>query len=152
MLQSLLADRFKLVFHKETREEQIYDLVVDKGGSKLKVAVDTVKGSPQGLRAGRGEVTGMAAPMQQLSNFLSEQLGRSVIDKTDLDGKYDFTLKWMPDPLASGGSSGPDAIPLDPSAPSLTAAVQEQLGLKLQPTKGPVEILVIDHVEKPSEN
>jgi uncharacterized protein (TIGR03435 family) len=152
MVQSLLADRFKLTLHRDTREEQIYELVVDKGGSKFKEAADTAKGSPQGLRLGRGQLTAMAAPMPILVNFLSQQLGRSVIDKTGLDGKYDFTLKWMPDPLAPGSPPGSDAVPLDPSAPSLTEAIQEQLGLKLQPTKGPVEILVIDHVEKPSEN
>ena len=152
MLQSLLAERFNLALHKETREEPIYELIVDKGGTKMKTSTDTAKGSPQGLRGGRGQITGMAAPMPLLANFFAQQLGRSVIDKTGLDGKYDFTLKWMPDPLAAGGSSGPDAIPFDPAAPSLTIAVQEQLGLKLQSTRGPVDILVIDHVEKPSEN
>jgi bla regulator protein BlaR1 len=153
MLQSLLADRFKLVVHRETREEQIYELVVDKGGSKMKEAVD-VEDAPRGIQGGgRGQLQGMAAPMQLLVNVFSQQLGHSVIDKTGLSGKYDFTLKWTPDPSAGPPPPGaPAGPPPDPNGPSLFTAVQEQLGLKLQSTKGPVEILVVDHVERPSEN
>ena len=153
MIQSLLTERFKLAMHRETREEQVYELVVEKSGSKLKDATDSLQGKQQGLGVRRGEITGMAASVLLLANVLSQQTGRSVIDKTGLAGKYDFTLQWTPDPGGPAPFGGPDAAPPpDPSGPSLFTAVQEQLGLKLQSTKGPVEILVIDHVEKPSEN
>jgi bla regulator protein BlaR1 len=149
MLQSLLAERYKLAVHRETREEQIYELVLDKRGSKLQEVTSAGQ-----LRMGRGELTGKGAPVQLLVNQLSQQLGRSVIDKTGLTGRYDFALKWTPDPVGPGGPpDGPDAAPPpDPSGPSLFTAVQEDLGLKLQSAKGPVEVIVIDHVEKPDAN
>jgi uncharacterized protein (TIGR03435 family) len=81
-------------------------------------------------------------------------MGRTVIDNTGLKGHYDFTLKWTPDrstPMLSG-ATGSDSAPLPDSGPSIFTAIQEQLGLKLESQKGPVELLVIDHVEKPSEN
>jgi uncharacterized protein (TIGR03435 family) len=154
MVQSLLADRFKLKVHKETREEQVYELVEDKRGSKLKEAAALAEDSPQGLQMGRGQMIGMAAPMALLARQLSQLLGRTVIDKTGLTGKYEFTLHWTPDPGAfAGAPGGPDAAPqADLSGPSLSTAVQEDLGLKLASAKGPVEMLVIDHVERPSEN
>jgi uncharacterized protein (TIGR03435 family) len=162
MVQSLLAERYKLTLHKETREEQVYELVVDKGGSKLKLterspdkdAADTAKAGPQGLRtAGRGQLEGMAAPASMLAKEFSRITGRSVIDRTGLAGRFDFHLKWTPDPGAPPPMAGLEAgSPPDPSWPSLFTAVQEELGLKLQSTKGPVEILVIDHVEKPDAN
>jgi bla regulator protein blaR1 len=150
MLQSLLAERFKLVVHRVTREEQLYELVVNKGGAKLKESMET-RGQ---LRMGKGQFTGIGAPLSILAAQLSQQLGRSVIDKTGLTGKYDFTLIWAPDPGAAGGvPAGTDAAQApDSSGPSIFAAVQEDLGLKLQPGKGPVEMVVIDHVEKPDSN
>jgi uncharacterized protein (TIGR03435 family) len=149
MLQSLLAERFKLAVHKETREEQVYELVPDKGGSKLKEV--TVPGQ---LRMGRGELTGKGAPVLFLVNQLSQQLGRSVVDKTDLTGRYDFTLKWTPDPGGFAVAHDvPDVPPpADSTGPSLFTALQEDLGLRLQSAKGRVEIIVIDHVEKPDAN
>ena len=155
MLQSLLAERFKLVVHRETREQQVYNLAVDKAGLKMKEATNVGPGQPQGLRmTGRGDVTGTAAPVPLLINFLSQQLGRSVVDKTGLTGKYDFMLKWAPDPgTAAGPRAGDDAAPpVDASGPSIFTAVQDELGLKLQSAKGPVEILVIDGPEKPDAN
>ncbi len=153
MLQSLLAERFKLVVHRETREQQVYNLLVDKGGPKMKDS-NVAPGQQQGLRGGRGEITGMAAPVPLLINFLSQQLGRSVIDQTGLTGKYDFTLKWTPDPgTAAGPRAGDDTAPsVDTSGPSIFTALQTDLGLKLQSAKGPVEMLVIDSVEKPDAN
>jgi uncharacterized protein (TIGR03435 family) len=152
MLQSLLAERFKLVVHRETRQQQVYDLVIDKGGTKMKDS-NVAPGQQQGLRGGRGEITGMAAPVPLLINFLSQQLGRSVIDKTGLTGKYDFALKWTPDPgAAAGPKAGDTAPPVDVSGPSIFTALQTDLGLKLQSGKGPVEMLVIDSVEKPDAN
>ena len=96
-----------------------------------------------------GQFTGTAAPLFLLINQLSTVLGRSVIDKTGLTARYDFTLKWEPDP----GVFGADASPVpDSSRPSIFTAVQEDLGLRLQPAKGLVGIVVIDHVEKPDAN
>jgi uncharacterized protein (TIGR03435 family) len=153
MTQSLLADRFKLTLHRETKEEPVYELLVAKGGPKLKEATETAKGAQQGLRTGRGEINGMAAPLSLLAQMLSQQLGRSVIDKTGLTAKYDFTLTWTPELGQFPGGDRPDAPPPpDPNGPSLFTAVQEELGLRLESTKGPVEILVIDHAEKASEN
>ena len=169
VLQPLLADRFKLKVHTETKQLPVYELVLAKGGSKLKEANpgDTyakgIKG-PDGvgrggmMRVGRGQLTAQAVPMTSLANLLSQQLHRTVIDKTGLTGKYDLELNWTPDqgsdPMFKGTDGSPqraDAAP-DTSGPSIFTALQEQLGLKLQSAKGPVETLVIDHVEMPSEN
>jgi uncharacterized protein (TIGR03435 family) len=168
ILQPLLADRFRLKVHTETKQLPVYELVLAKGGSKLKEATagDTyangIKG-PDGvgrggmMRVGRGQLNAQAVPMTSLANMLSQQLHRTVIDKTGLTGKYDLELNWTPDqgsdPMFKGseGSQRTDTA-LDTSGPSIFTALQEQLGLKLQSAKGPVETLVIDHVEMPSEN
>lgn len=105
-------------------------------------------------------LTGQALSMAYFVRALSEQLGRTVVDKTGLAAKYDFTLKWTPDEspgsmfkgLGPGPQDAASPPPPDPSGPSIFTAVQEQLGLKLESQKGPVEILVIDHAEQPSEN
>jgi uncharacterized protein (TIGR03435 family) len=170
-LQALLADRLKLAVRRETKQLPVYALVVAKNGPKLQEAKtgDTypngIKG-PDGvaragmMRMGRGELTSQALPMSGLARLLSQQLGRTVIDKTGLTAKYDFTLHWTPDegegasfPGAGGGPQPTNsAPPSDSSGPSLFTALQEQLGLKLESQKGPVEIIVIEHVERPSEN
>ncbi len=179
MMQSLLADRFKLTLSHETKELPIYVLSVASNGPKLQQAKDTPPASdlpnpPDGPKAqqlrgarfrmsGRGELTVNDAPVAMLADMLSRQLGRLVLDKTGLKGNYDFTLKWTPDEnqkQAFMGPGGPgearpqsDAAPApDASGPSIFTALEEQLGLKLESKKGPVETLVIDHVEKPSEN
>lgn len=156
-LQALLADRFQLALHHETKEQPVYALVVGKSGSKLQEAKEA-EGS-RSLRMGRGQLTGTAAPLQMLASALSNQLGRPVIDRTGLTGKFDFKLEWTPDPGQSGGTFGgtpPPGVdappPPDPNGPSVFTAVQEQLGLRLESQKGPVDVLVIDRVEKPSEN
>ena len=173
MLQALLADRFQLVVHRETKELPGYALVIAKGGSKLHEAKpgDTypngIKG-PEGqpgtglmLMGGNGgPVTGQGISIEHLARLLSQQLGRTVVDDTGLMGNYDFTLQWtpddragqMPDASQGGGARSDDAPPPDSSRPSIFTAVQEQLGLKLESRKIPVEMLVIDHVEAPSEN
>jgi uncharacterized protein (TIGR03435 family) len=155
LLQSLLADRFKLTLHRETKEEQVYELVVAKGGPKLKENALPDATGRQGLfSTGRGQMTGTAVPISVLS-ILSGQLGRSVIDKTGLTGKYDFTLTYTPEQGQGGafGPPGPDAPPPpDPNGPSIFTALQEQLGLRLESAKGPVDILVVDHAEKPDAN
>jgi uncharacterized protein (TIGR03435 family) len=146
MLQSLLADRFNLRVHHEIKTLPIYELVVAKGGSKLKES-----NARETNTNGIGRLTAQAMPMADLALILTIQVGRIVVDKTGLTGGYDFALRWMPDQ----GGEPPDAsgLPLqDDSGPSIFTALQEQLGLKLEPAKGPVEMLVIEHVERPSEN
>jgi uncharacterized protein (TIGR03435 family) len=168
MLKPVLEERFKLKVHTETKELAVYELVVAKGGSKLKSATpgDTyangIKG-PDGtghagmMRVSRGELTAQALPISSLVNMLSQQLQRTVIDKTGLTGNYDFGLQWTEensDPMFKGPDGGPprtEPAP-DASGPSIFTALQEQLGLKLQSTKGPVETLVVDSVAMPSEN
>jgi len=104
---------------------------------------------------GRAQLSGQGVQLDMLTRTLSSQLGRPVIDRTGLKGNYDFKLQWTPDPGQTGAlpATGPDAPPPpDPNGPSIFTAVQEQLGLRLESQKGPVEMLVIDKVEKPSEN
>ena len=110
------------------------------------------------MRMGRGELSGQGVELEMLTRTLSSQLGRTVIDRTGLTGNFDFKLTWTPDPGQSVGPPGglpPGADappPPDPNGPSVFTALQEQLGLRLESQKGPVEMLVIDRVEKPSEN
>jgi bla regulator protein blaR1 len=159
-LRALLADRFQLVLHRETKEQSVYALVVAKGGSKLQQSEAAEGTGAKGMmRMGRGQLSGQSVGLQMLTQSLSNQLGRPVIDRTGLKGNFDFKLEWTPDPGQSGGPfgggppPGADAPPPpDPNGPSVFTALQEQLGLRLESQKGPVEMLVIDKVEKPSEN
>ena len=174
MAQALLADHFNLSLHREVKVLAVYELVVAKNGSKLQEAKpgDTYPNGIVGLdgRTGMhgiffagsgGPVTGQAVPISSLVDLLSPRLGgRVVVDKTGLTGNYDFTLHWTPDeseaPMFKGtgdGQQGTDnSAQPDSSRTSIFAALEEQLGLKLVSQQGPVEILVIDHAEKPSEN
>ena len=151
MLQPLLEDRFKLKVHRETREMPEYRLVIAKGGSRLreyrKEDGDTRR---EGTRIGRGLIDGHGSDFNGFVGFLRSELGRPVVDATGLTGKFDFKLEWVPD--ESQPNSGGDVPPPDATGASIFAAIQEQLGLKLEAMKGPVEMLMIDHVEKPSEN
>jgi bla regulator protein BlaR1 len=170
MVQALLADRFKLKVSHQTKELPVYALVVAKGGSKLteaQVPPPSAEGTAapkrgfRGIRMmGPGQLTGTNINIGVLADMLSRQreLGRLVIDQTGLKGNYDWTLKWTPDqggPMfkgPDGGQPSPDAPPPDSSGPSIFTALEEQLGLKLESRKGPVETLVIDSIERPSEN
>jgi len=154
MLQALLADRFQLKLRRETKEAPVYELVVAKGGAKLKTSEG--EGRDQ-VRMGRGFVDAQSATMGTVTNQLANQLGRAVIDKTGLTGRYDFKLEWTPDESQNAMAQqmhpdAPPAPPLDNGGPSIFTALQEQLGLKLENAKGPVEVLVIEKVEKPSDN
>ena len=152
MLQELLTTRFQLTFHRETKEMPTYALVVAKGGPKLKESAPEAQG-PR-MRMGRGQLETTKVKMSGLANQLAQQLGRSVIDRTELTGDYDFKLEWTPDPGEGMGIKGPGEPPpaFDSNGPTIYTALQEQLGLKLESTKGPVELLVIDQLEKPTEN
>jgi bla regulator protein BlaR1 len=159
MLQALLAERFRLKLHRETRELPVYALIIAKSGSKLH-EVKTREPGPEGAGLGgsRGSARAQRVPIALLVHLLSEQLGRTVVDRTGLTGNYDFTLKWSPDqgtPMftgADGGQLPADAAQPDSSGPSIFTALQDQLGLELESQKSSVEMLVIDSVEKPSEN
>jgi len=147
-VQALLKDRFQLQVHRETRTAPIYSLVSAKSLSKSSVLSATQ--TPQkGINAGQGTMIGEAATMNQLAYKLSRLLQRPVVNNTGLDGNYDFKLEWTPD-LAL---SAPDGQPVNTAAgPSIFTALQEQLGLRLRATKGPVDVMIVDHVDKPSQN
>ncbi len=213
MLQNLLAERFKLTIHRETKDLPMYTLVVGKNGPKMKESVEAppppptdpdapppspmaafgpggLKMGPDGFpilpspNGGRGGMSTMMMPgrarlgaqkqtMQDLATRLSSMLNHPVTDATDLKAKYDFTLTYSPEGLSGGapgrerdlmamaraqlppggGEHGPTDAPEAEPAENLFSAVQSQLGLKLEPKKGPVEIIIIDHMEKtPTEN
>jgi uncharacterized protein (TIGR03435 family) len=144
VLRAVLEDRFHLKAHRENKEMAIYALVVAKGGPKLKEsAADAQPGMTVGGRGQMVEMNFTRWSMARLAEQIAGNEDRKVVDKTGLAGSYDFTLSYLQD-------RGADAPKQD--GPSLFAAVQEQLGLRVESQKGPVEILVIDHVERPSPN
>ncbi len=159
-IQALLADRFQLKVGRTTKELPIYALKVAKNGPKMQESKEEGGNQFQGVRmSGPGHVTAGKVGMQFLTRVLAHSAGRPVIDQTGLTGKYDFKLEWTPDQSQMGAfggpGPGPDGLrppPVDPNGPSIFTAVEEQLGLKLESQKGPVEMLTIDAVEKPSEN
>lgn len=141
MLLELLADHFKLEVHREIREVPVYELVVAGNGPKLRQANT---GESSLLRCGKGLITGQSVPIASLVRELSFHLQRPVLDKTGLEGTHDFSLEWTA-PAWQGVEHGP----------SIFVAVQEQLGFKLLQSNdqaAPIQMLVIDHAEKPSEN
>jgi uncharacterized protein (TIGR03435 family) len=148
MLRNLLETRFRLKVHKENREGAIYALVVAKSGHKLKEPEKDDK--PAYIRSGRTGspsenaltylLWGHKASMPLIAESLGERLGRPGVDRTGIAGEFDFKLEYAAD------DSKPE------NGPSIFAALQEQLGLKLESTRGPIETLIIDHAEKPSAN
>ncbi len=161
MLRRLLSDRFKLTFHREPKELSIYVLTVAKNGSKLKESAVSPDAPPQGpppllfvVSPQIVRLPGRNAAMSELASVMQRAaLDRPVVDKTGLSGKYDFDLEFTPDDSLFGGMlARPGEHPDDSTKPGLFAAIQQQLGLRLEAAKGPVELLVIDRVERPSEN
>ena len=175
MLRSLLEDRFKLALHTEKRELPIYALVLARPDGKLGPQLQPTKtdcsalsgargrGGPPpdpppprggrpacGVRMMPGQLAAGGFPIGLLAQQLSQSAQRVVVDRTGLTGNYDFDLKWTPDQLPQGAPPGAPVPAIDPNGPSLFTAVQEQLGLKLESTKGAVEVLVVDHVERPT--
>jgi uncharacterized protein (TIGR03435 family) len=157
MLQKLVAERFKLTFHRDKRELSVYVLSVAKGGPKLTKS----EGDPNGLpglffRGKLGDLGVRNANMADFTGLMqSAVLDRPVIDQTELTGRYDFTLVWTPDDSQFGGMGvkvPPPAADDGKAPPNLYTAIQEQIGLKLDATKAPADVMVVDHVEKPSEN
>jgi uncharacterized protein (TIGR03435 family) len=155
MVQQVLADRFQLKMHHETRTLAVYALVVAKNGPKLTPFVE-MSGAPQkgwqGLQMqGRGMMEGRAAQLDMFTGVLSMQHeinGRTVVNHTGLNGKYNFMLKWTPEQ----NSAADAATSTDAAGPSLFTALQEQMGLRLESTKAPVDVIVIDSVALPTEN
>jgi uncharacterized protein (TIGR03435 family) len=144
MTSSLLADRFEAKVHRETKEMPVFALVVAKNGPKLKENTDpeakylmTMRSAKQGVAT-----TTTKGTMAQLVDQLSVNLPRPVLDRTGITAAYDYTLDWLPD----------NATAADSNVPSIYTAVEEQLGLKLEAAKAPIEVVVIDSVEKPSAN
>jgi uncharacterized protein (TIGR03435 family) len=164
MLRELLKDRFKLVVHTEAREGPIYELAMARDDSRRGPQLrppetDCAKLDPAGppppggfcggIRTGIGRLTGRTAPMRQLASVLTGVVQRQVVDRTNLPGVFDFDLEFSPMPLNADAA---DIAASVENAISLFTALQEQLGLKLQPQRGPIDYVVIDGVEPPSEN
>ena len=160
MTRALLRDRFKLVAHTETRQDQVYALVLARADGRLglQMKASTINCSPSEPGAASpcgtnasvnetvGRLTGTGQSMQNLANVLgSFGLSRMVLDRTGLTGGFDFELRWTPDNLRSGAASAQAN-----DAPSIFAALQEQLGLRLESQRGPVEFLVVDSIERPT--
>lgn len=169
MLQAILAERFKLQVHHEMKDRPVYALAIAKGGPKLREAKpgeahpNTEKANTAAFQkgatifaTGSSQITGEAASMGDLAVSLSTRglealgLGRPVVNKTGLPGKYDFTLQ-LPAPDINASTAGSDEVQQQTAA-SLSDALQDQLGLKLQPATAPTDFLVIDHIERPSAN
>jgi uncharacterized protein (TIGR03435 family) len=155
MLQQLLTERFKLTFHHDKRELSVYALEVTKTGSKLTKSQGDPNGLPGMFFRGLGNLPVTNATMQDFAGLLqSAVLDRPVIDQTGLTGRWDFTLNWTADEsqFVSMGIKVPPPSDKPDAPPGLFQAIQEQLGLKLDAVKAPVDVLVIDKVEKPSPN
>jgi uncharacterized protein (TIGR03435 family) len=138
-LQVLLADRFQLKLHRESRTLPAYVLEVAKGGPKLEKAPGDASGKTD---AGRGRIDAQATTMDHFTEVLSRHVDYPVLNRTGLDGKFNLKLEWTPE------SNRPEPNP----GPSLFTAVQEQLGLRIRPQKAPIEVIVIDRAERPTEN
>jgi uncharacterized protein (TIGR03435 family) len=177
-LRALLADRFKLVVHTETRQLPIYALVVARSDGRLgpnlirspTTDCDAVlaatqgrgggpppppggKASPCGVRTGNGTFSADSRSLSQLAGILSAYLNRRVVDRTGLTGLFNADLTWTPDQMPQQPPGDRDDLPpVDPNGASIFTAVREQLGLKLEPATGPVDVLVIDRVERPTQN
>jgi uncharacterized protein (TIGR03435 family) len=146
MTQTLLADRFKLALHRETRQLPIFALVVAKGGPKIQA---TAPGAAN-TNGGPGHLQATRITMQKLCDLMARMVGQPVTNDTGLAGVFSFTLDWTPDETQKLGAPEDGTAP---SGASLFAALQEQLGLRLEGRKGPVDVLVVDRMEKsPTEN
>ena len=150
MMQNLLAERFKLTAHRETKMLSGYALVAGKKGPRL---TPSERKDGTSISTGNSRLDGYGMSMANLANTLANQLRGPVADMTGLDGKYDIKLEWSLDDAKAGGGDGGDGKSAPDLRPSIFTALQETLGLKLETRKIPVEILVVDHVERtPTEN
>jgi len=150
MLRSLLQERFALALHRESKMSPAFALLVAKSGVKI----HAIPPGPGHINTRRGAMTGEAASMANLARALSVTLNAPVVDMTALAGVFDFTLEWRPTVVQPGeltddDNKDPNVLPDPPPSPTLFRAVEEQLGLKLEHRKLPLEILVIDRAERP---
>jgi uncharacterized protein (TIGR03435 family) len=146
-LQGLLADRFQLKFHHESKEMPAYALTVAKSGFKLREAAESAGCGTNSKGNGTSvNFTATCIDMTRFASYLARPMHQAVSDHTQLQGLYTFTLEWTPDDLKTAAS------PDQPSLPSLFTVLQEKLGLKLEPRKVPLDIIVVDSAERPSEN
>jgi uncharacterized protein (TIGR03435 family) len=154
MLRSLLADRFKLTFHREEKVFSIYELTVAKSGPKLKASTAPPDDPPALISTvypQRIVMPARNATMSDLARLMQRAiLDRPVVDKTGLSGRYDFDLEWAPDETQFGGEV--PAASAEAPSPPLFSAIQQQLGLRLEATRGPIAALVVDKAERPSAN
>jgi uncharacterized protein (TIGR03435 family) len=151
MLRALLLERFKLEVHRETKMSPGYSLVVAKGGLKIRA----VPPGPSRISSRRASLNGECASMASLAQALSDAMNRPVIDLTAVPGVFTFQLEWTPDVVQPGSLTAddedPNVLPDMPRGPSISAALQDQLGLKLETRKVPLDVLLIDRAERPSE-
>jgi uncharacterized protein (TIGR03435 family) len=140
MVRALLEERFSLAAHQETRELPVYALIVAKGGAKVKES----QNGGTNIDFGRTHISDRGCTMTVFADQLARVVGRVVVDKAGMAGRFDFALQWTPEDSTAAQS--------DASAPSIFTAVEEQLGLKLESAKAPVPVVVVDHVEMPSAN
>jgi uncharacterized protein (TIGR03435 family) len=180
MMKSLLADRFRLVAHIEKKEMPIYSLVKARSDGRLgpQLTASTLdcatinagrRGGPPpgppnfngaapqcGMMVRPGGLKAGGVPINQILQLLSQNVQRIVVDRTGLTGNYEIDLTWTPDQIPQGRGDAPPGAPalppIDPNGPSLFTALQEQLGLKLESTRGPVDVLVIEKVERPTDD
>jgi uncharacterized protein (TIGR03435 family) len=154
IVQQLLADRFKLAFHHAQRELPVYRIVAAKGGPKLTPATkEEQENNTAAIGITPGLMTVINATLSEFASLMQRyvRLDRPIVDHTGIAGKYDFKLSWTPD-FSQFDGNPPGPAKNDENAPSLYTAIQEQLGLKLEAAREPTDVLVIDHVERPSEN
>ncbi|HEY7388463.1 MAG TPA: TIGR03435 family protein, partial [Bryobacteraceae bacterium] len=153
MIQKLLAERFRLSYHREKKEVSIYALVVANNGPKLLApSTGDPKGLPNLALPARGRFRARNATMLDFVGELQGWQNRPVVDRTGIPGRYDFGLNWTPDDYQASLLNGSPAPRDSNEAPDLFTALQEQLGLRLESSKGFIDALIIDHVERPSEN
>lgn len=161
MLAAVLEDRFQVKVHTETKQMPVYDLVIAKNGPKLKETppAKASEGGPAPEKGSRGgystndtELTATALQISSLAEWLSGKFNRTILDKTGLTGEYDFHSTFSADTAELSGEDDGRQSKGDAAAPSLFTALQEQIGLKLESTKGPVKTLMVDHAEPPSAN
>ncbi len=176
MLRELLKDRFKLVAHTETREGSIYALVIARSDGKLGPQLrpsptdcDALRARgalPRpnagerllcGVRAGRGMLSAGSVNMATFVGMLSRLVDRRIVDRTGLSGNYELDLTWTPDQLPQPPPGGPPPgapplPPIDPNGPPLVTAIQEQLGLKLDSQRGPVDVVIVDSADHPTQD
>jgi uncharacterized protein (TIGR03435 family) len=157
MLRALLENRFQLRSHSEKRQLPVYELSIDRKGSKVQRVKDSE--TKADVRVGAGSIQLTKATAATFASQLSYALGRPVIDKTSLSGEFDFALEWTPEPGEDGGPTTADLRPgasdqpaASSDGPSIFTAIPQQLGLRLKSARGPVEVIVIDDVKLPTAN